>query len=508
MLDALLQTFGRSHLVVLHLPIGLLLVAAMIEAFRVVRPRPIPAAGEDDENLRRLLRQTPTPSAYTCVFFATLFGAYTAVSGWVYTGNEFTTTLWGGGDLEWHRWLGTIAAALSALTLILGLAATLARKTVTTRVYKASLLLAAIAVGWAGHLGGELVHGEGYIIEPVINQLKPKSPTAPPAPAPTPENTPSDADPEAQPAQLQPADAQPGSEAPALVPVAFTFERDIAPILNESCVRCHREGRVRGDLKLDTFADTMSMVVPGDALASELIVRVQLPESDEYSMPKDKPGLPAEQIETLVAWVNALETVPDEPLPPAPEVRHTAGPKTQTPPSTLAIEAADQPIELSPAQREARDAAIDRLRTRMISAGTRAAELGNVEVRVFEARAGFGDADLDLLDGLQPCLTMLDLSGTAITDAGVDRLAREFPRLRVLRLGQTSIGDDAARSLASLSELAMLDVHITGVTADGLSAVAGVGSLRVLRCWNTETTADEIAGLALRFPSVDIQAGE
>jgi len=496
MLDALLQTFGRSHLVVLHLPIGLLLVAAMIEVFRVVRPRRIPEAGQDDESLRRLLRHTPTPSAYTCVFFATLFGAVTAVSGWVYAGNEFTTTLGGGGDLEWHRWLGTVAAGLAGLTLLLGLVATLARRTVTTRVYRVSLLLAAVAVGWAGHLGGELVHGEGYVFEPVLKQLSPKAPPTPtpdPAPGTDPAETPADA----------------GADSAAIVPAAFTFERDVAPILAETCVRCHREGRVRGDLKLDTLPEAMRVIVPGDADASELVKRVRLPESDEDSMPKDKPSLPAEQIETIAAWINSLPPKVEEPLPPPPEVRHTPGPEIEPLPTAVALRAADQPIELTEPQREARDAAIERLRAAMISAGERAQGLGTVEVRVFEGRADFSDEDLVLLDGLQPCLTMLDLTGTAVTDQGVAFLSAAFTRLRVLRLGQTGLTDAGLGSLRLLGELSLLDLHQTDATGDGLAALAEARpSLRVVNTWGSGVTAERLAELRARFPGIEFQSGD
>ncbi|MFT5424721.1 MAG: putative membrane protein [Phycisphaerales bacterium] len=520
MLDALLQTFGRSHLIVLHLPIGLLLVAAMIEVFRIVKPRKIPEAGRDDESLHRLLRQTPTPSAYTCVFFATLFGAVAAVSGWIYAGNEFTSTLWGGGDLEWHRWLGTVAAGLAGLTLILGLVATLARRTITTRIYKVSLLLAAVAVGWAGHLGGELVHGEGYVLEPVLKQLTPNanpaaSPTGTPDPASTQEGTPADKSDPAVPG------AESDAESGAIVPVAFEFERDIAPIFEASCAKCHRPGKAKGGLQLDTLAEAMYAIVPGDADASELVFRVRLAESDEDSMPKDKPNLPAEQIETIAAWINSMPAAPAEaapetpteaaaePLAPAPEVRHTPGPQIETPPAALAFAAADQPIELTAAQEEARDAAIERLRSRMISAGERAQGLGTVEVRVFEGRANFTDDDLELLDGLQPCMTMLDLTGTAVTDQGAALISAAFPRLRVLRLGQTAVTDAGLGSIGSLSELSLLDAHQTGVTSAGLERLAeSCDSLRVINAWGTQATPEQVSELRARFPEVEFQSGD
>lgn len=506
MLQALFQTLGRAHLLVLHFPIALLLVALLIEAYRLLVPRKLPTGVAPDSpqglELKRLLSQTPTPSAYACLFFATLSGLAAAGTGWIYAANEFS----GGGDLDWHRWLGTSAAGLAALALALGMVATLARVPATTNLYRASLALAAATVGWAGHLGGELVHGEGYILEPLT------TPTQQPDPADTTPDTQPD-----QPDQDNSDNAPPEPDRPALTPVSF--QTDVAPIFEAHCHRCHNTDRARADVVLDSLDAALATLVPGDADASTLARVIRLPESDDASMPKNKPNLPDNQIQIIVDWINALpptqtpaaspaatdqnDVSPDDYTPV--EVTTPPAPDIDTPPAARAFAAADRPVTLTTEQRDARDAAIRRLRDNLVSASVRTPELATVEVRVFENPAAFTDDSLDLLRGLEPCLTILDLSDTAVTDQGIARLAAHFPRLRILRIARTNISDEAMYHLANLPELALLDVHQTPISARGLAAAATSDSLILLRCWNTNTTPEDLATLATTHPNLTLQ---
>jgi len=87
-----------------------------------------------------------------------------------------------------------------------------------------------------------------------------------------------------------------------LPPVAdkkgVTYAKDIRPILEESCFRCHGEERQKGDLRLDSLQAVLKggedgkAVVPGDSKKSVLVVAVaQI--NDEIAMPpKRRPGGP------------------------------------------------------------------------------------------------------------------------------------------------------------------------------------------------------------------------
>jgi hypothetical protein len=85
---------------------------------------------------------------------------------------------------------------------------------------------------------------------------------------------------------------------PAADKKGVTYAKDIRPILETTCFRCHGEEKQKGDLRLDSLdallkgGEEGKVVVPGDSRKSVLLIAVaQL--DDEIAMPpKRKPGGP------------------------------------------------------------------------------------------------------------------------------------------------------------------------------------------------------------------------
>lgn len=83
------------------------------------------------------------------------------------------------------------------------------------------------------------------------------------------------------------------------------FEREVAPILEQTCLFCHNAHETKGDLDLSTYTTALAFegnIVPGDPDASLLIEVVRGPDPD---MPKKADPLSAEQVETLRKWIAA-----------------------------------------------------------------------------------------------------------------------------------------------------------------------------------------------------------
>ncbi|MFO1462005.1 MAG: PSD1 and planctomycete cytochrome C domain-containing protein [Verrucomicrobiota bacterium] len=93
-------------------------------------------------------------------------------------------------------------------------------------------------------------------------------------------------------------------------PDAIQYNRDVRPILSDTCFHCHgpdknaRKGKLRLDLREEALA--RKAFVPGDPAASELVKRLFSRDPEELMPPPDahKP-LTAEQKETLRRWVAA-----------------------------------------------------------------------------------------------------------------------------------------------------------------------------------------------------------
>lgn len=90
------------------------------------------------------------------------------------------------------------------------------------------------------------------------------------------------------------------------------FARDIQPILEFSCVACHRDGHSEGSLRLDTKeaafkgGESGPSIVPNKPLASPLYTTTVLKSDHEYLMPpKSKGGpLPSDATDLLWDWIN------------------------------------------------------------------------------------------------------------------------------------------------------------------------------------------------------------
>ena len=133
---------GRLHPLLVHFPIGLVLIAAMAEVVAMT-------TGRWD------WRAMAVANVRAGAWFA--LGA--AIAGWRLAsspGIEATSSL------EWHRWLGTIAT-VAVFGAALATAGARGRSPFALWVYRMTLFWAAVLVAVTGHLGGLLVWGADFL---------------------------------------------------------------------------------------------------------------------------------------------------------------------------------------------------------------------------------------------------------------------------------------------------------------------------------------------------------
>ena len=133
---------GRLHPMLVHFPIGLVLIAAAAEV----------VAMTTDLHVWRAV-------AVANVRAGAAFGIGAAIAGWLLAsspGIEATSAL------EWHRWLGAIAA-VAVLGAALATAGADGRSPLGLWAYRTTLFWAAAIVAITGHLGGLLVWGADFV---------------------------------------------------------------------------------------------------------------------------------------------------------------------------------------------------------------------------------------------------------------------------------------------------------------------------------------------------------
>ena len=245
-MDALGQLLGRLHQLVVHFPIALLMVGAIVEVWNAMRRRP-----------------GPSPTALVCVGFGAAGAVAAAGMGWLNAAFEQ-----GGNQswvLFWHRWIGVGTAVVSAAVLLAAWAAT--RRPRAMRVYRSGLLVAALLVSVGGHFGGMLTYGDDYITSAVVALWQGPEATRP-APQPGPDPVP----------QPSPRAANGAGENGGVLTI--DFDAQVRPILEASFISCHGAKKKKGGLRLDNAEDAGrggkdgGAIGPGGSDASVLVRRL------------------------------------------------------------------------------------------------------------------------------------------------------------------------------------------------------------------------------------------
>jgi uncharacterized membrane protein len=133
---------GRLHPMLVHFPIGLVLIAAVAEVVAMMTD----------------LRKWRTV-AVANVRAGAVFTLGAAIAGWRLASSPGIDAT---SSLEWHRWLGTIAA-VAVFGAALSTAGADGRSPFGLWVYRTTLFWAAALVALTGHLGGLLVWGADFL---------------------------------------------------------------------------------------------------------------------------------------------------------------------------------------------------------------------------------------------------------------------------------------------------------------------------------------------------------
>ncbi|MCU0866749.1 MAG: hypothetical protein MUC36_23440 [Planctomycetes bacterium] len=282
------------------------------------------------------------------------------------------------------------------------------------------------------------------------------------------------------------------------------FRTDIAPILVARCVECHGPKEQKGDLRLDARIHLFPeggedgwSVTPAKPDDSELLRRLALPPDDDEVMPAKGEPLTKAQQDLFRRWVAEGAEWPaagDEWI--AAELAAQVLPKITF----------DLP-ELDAAGEAAIDTAVQALRQLGAVVQPVASDTKALDVNLSLLRDQVGDAQVALLAPLAPRLVWLNLSRTAVSDAGAEVLA-QLGELRRLHAANTALGDAAIERLRGLGKLEYLNLYGTKVGDDGLAGLAALGKLQRLYVWQTRATAAGATALRGKLPQLQVDLGD
>ena len=134
-----LTFFGRLHPLLVHLPIGFLIIAVLI-------------SGKQDDrsiNFNRFVSFV--------WFLSFISSAFTALMGWLLAQNGHYIE----DAIDPHKWTGIVLVILSGLGWVFHIG----NFKVDKIILKANNILIVFLLIIVGHLGGSLTHGENYLYE-------------------------------------------------------------------------------------------------------------------------------------------------------------------------------------------------------------------------------------------------------------------------------------------------------------------------------------------------------
>lgn len=399
---------GRWHPLVLHFPIVLLLTAIFL--------------GLTGKKVPHLLLTVGVLSALI-----------TAVSGF-FLGKD---ALVKGDLLFWHQWLGGGVALLAALWYALD------NMQLDQKIYTKVIQVALIGlVGFAGHYGGMVTHGEDFLALP-LEKRQEKIPENP-----------------------------------------IIYADVVTRILDDKCVACHNPNKQKGQLLMTNLAELLkggesgNTLIPGDPEKSELIRRLHLPADDEEHMPPEgKTPLDETEIAVLERWVA---------LGASDTLRLNQLERTEPLVGLIKGMMEPDPVEKWAKLPKVADSTLQNLSSDYLTIKRMASNSDALSVDVY-LPPEYDSKSITELKRVANNIIELDLSGLPLGQQEIAMVASCI-NLEWLELDKTPITDTEIEKLSSLKNLVLLKVYETSITDKSAPIFKNLPNLKSLYLWETGVT--------------------
>jgi len=439
---------GRFHPLLVHLPIGFLLLAAFLEWWPGDRARPAIRA-------------------------AWVLGALSAVAaafaGWLLSGEA------GGGDtLWWHKWLGISVAVLAVVGVFV------TNKGGTKA--KGFGILVATLLSVAGHQGGNLTHGEDYLFQHAPEVVR----------------------------TLAGHDAGDTGErdwSMADTDSINLYAEFLRPALNASCVKCHNAGKQNGGLRMDEAhllflgGESGPAVKAEDLHGSLWYKRVTLPRANVKAMPPQGEPWDFAEIKLLEYWIaegaDTLAVLDPQTTPEEIKelLRRDFGLDLRP---KLFVE------KISASRVPARK--LTELETLNWAFTHPVPDGGALEAKPAPGKTIDASALAQLAENAPDQIAYLSLERLPLTDDELKPLSK-FKNLNRLRLNGTAVTAATVQRLAALPHLESLNLYDTEVTDDIFAHLQRFPALKRLYLWQTNVTPAAAGAFAEANPDVAVDVG-
>jgi hypothetical protein len=473
---------GRFHVLVLHLPLGILTLAVALE---------ILTRFKTFQFLKPALAPTWIAGAITAIA--------TVALGYMHASEDSFQDM---PAVEAHRMAGVTLAAVTCLIALLrtrmlpapswpkwagpeGVFAPAYRAiqpafapgskldTGYDKLWVAPVVVILFLMFLTGHLGGNLTHGDTYLVQYAPGPVRMLA------------GLPPNAGPRPKPKDLASADL---------------YLDVVQPALEQRCSGCHNNSKKSGGFSVATYDTLMKggakgpVIVAGNPAGSDLFHRVNLTPDNGDFMPKDgKTPLDKNQIAAVGAWIQ--QGAPKTALVGSLKL---AAADTNAIQAVIGAQGAaaggDETVAYTPlpgegplpSAPEADKAAIAKVVAQGFIVRKVAKSSNLVDVDYISPKPVTPELIADLAK-IGPNILRLNLRHAGVTDAEIKTIAG-FTNLRQLRLEENPITDASAKDISGLKEITYLNLTNTKVTDTGFDQVSALPKLRRMYVWGTTIT--------------------
>ncbi len=436
---------GRFHPLVVHLPIGFLLFAFLLE---------ILAKFQKNKALTAAIPLALLSGAISALV-ACILGYLLSLSG------DYEANM-----LDRHFWVGIGTTVMAFLAWAIRMDKIKIPALQKLKPNMALLTLLVILIGVTGHYGGNLTHGSDYLVK------------------------------------YAPFNSSTKKELPQLASLeeAQIYPYLVEPILAQKCMSCHNASKQKGGLAMHTptllakGGKNGPIFSAGSSAESELIRRVHLPEThEEFMPPEGKTALTEEEISLLTYWIDHADadfetTIAN--VETSEEIKQIAA-------NTMALDFEGGKAMATTKLPEAATVSPELLHELSV-AGFRIRELvigsSLFDVSLPPNTISSNETAKQILEQLvliKANIIRLDLSENNITNDDL-AIVSQFSNLQKLQLEKNPIGDQGIVQLMPLKQLESINLYGTNIGRASLPHLSQLSSLKTVYAWQTNLKPADI----------------
>ena len=264
----------------------------------------------------------------------------------------------------------------------------------------------------------------------------------------------------------------------------------IQPIFNQKCVSCHNKDILRGNLNMDSYSNLLKGGSSGNPInkseprKSLLIKRITMPTSDLKYMPPDGEPVSFDEIKTLIWWINNLDKsnenlaslkVEDD-IKESLEMLYSINFNEKQWFEKIIVEKLDESL-------------IQGIDNTVFQIKYISDDKKFLSVKYLKKNVSL--SDIEKLQKISGNITYFTAKSSNLSNDMIKSISN-FENLVKLEIQDNNINDESIEILQSLNNLEILNIHKTKITSKAIDALKKFKNLKRAYVWGTSISKSEI----------------